>query len=245
MKNVALLAWLFMPSILFADLPCSIEGKERALLTESFATKTVEEIFESIYRTNYWHGWESISGQGSNLSKTQSIRKQLPQLCKDLHITTMIDAPCGDFNWMKSVIDDLGLELYIGFDIVKELIYENQQKYGISQRLFRHANLINDPLPKVDLIFSRDCLAHLSYKNAGAVLRNFKASGSTYLLTSHHVNTQENRDIVDGNHYPINLMCAPFNFPEPMLIIAETDAEMATAHQGKSLALWSLDAIDI
>jgi len=230
---------------LIADLPKSIEGAERTDLCMSFKAKEVEEIFTDIYRTNFWHGWESISGQGSNISKTRYIRAVLPNVLKNLNIKTMLDAPCGDFNWMRVLIDELDLELYIGLDIVKDVIHKNQQTHGTSRRVFMFANLVDTPVPKVDLIFSRDCLAHLSYKNARSVLERFKQSGSTYLLTSHHINTQQNRNIVNGDHYPIKLIIAPFNFPEPLAIIEEKDSEMASAHQGKCLALWRLEDIDV
>lgn len=244
MKKFAL-ALFFFSIPLIARVQKSIEGEARLALEHAFKSKEVEEIFTDIYRTNFWHGWESISGQGSNISKTRYIRAALPDLLKKLHIKTMLDAPCGDFNWMRVVIDEFDLELYLGLDIVKELIHENQQKYGTTRRVFMYANLIDTPVPKVDLIFSRDCLAHLSYENARSVLKRCKQSGSTYLLTSHHVNTNKNCNITNGDHYPIKLTIAPFNFPDPLLIIEEKDSEMASAHQGKCLALWRLEDIDV
>ena len=242
-KHVLLVLFFSIP--LFAQIPKSIEGEARLELGLTFKNKETEEVFTDIYRTNYWRGWESISGQGSNISTTQYIRNALPDLLKTLNIKTMLDAPCGDFNWMRAVIDEFDLEMYLGLDIVKPLIHETQQKYGTSKRIFMYANLIDTPVPKVDLIFSRDCLAHLSYKDARSVLTHFKDSGSTYLLTSHHVHTNENLNKLNGRHYPIRMTIAPFNFPEPLAIIQEKDAEMASAHQGKCLALWRLDDIDL
>ncbi len=244
MKRYTLVLLLFSIPLI-AKIPKSIEGEARLELGLTFKNKETEEVFTDIYRTNYWRGWESISGQGSNISTTKYIRTALPEILKTLNIKTMLDAPCGDFNWMQRVLDDVDLELYIGLDIVKALIHETQQKYGTNRRVFMYANLIDTPVPKVDLIFSRDCLAHLSYKSARSALKHFKESGSTYLLTSHHVNTHENCDRLNGRHYPIRLTIAPFNFPDPIAIIEEKDAEMASAHQGKCLALWRLEDIDV
>jgi len=239
-------ALMLLGSCLFVDaLQQSVEGEERRALEHSFRQKDAETVFTDIYRTNYWHGWESISGQGSNVSKTKCIRDALPRLVKDLRIKTMLDAPCGDFNWMSVIVDELDLDLYLGIDIVKGIVKDLQQRYGSARRVFIHANLIDAPIPNVDLIFSRDCLAHLSYTDAIAVIRNFKESGSKYLLTSHHLNTNANWNIVSGDHYPIKLTVAPFNFPEPLLVIEEKDAELASSHQGKCLALWCLDDVDI
>ena len=241
MKKQCCLLLLFLQCIVLA----SIEGEARKQLEESFKHKTAEEIFTDIYNTNYWHGWESRSGQGSNLSTTKTIRAALPDIVHHFGIKTMVDAPCGDFNWMKSIINELSLDLYVGIDIVKPVIEQCQRTYGSSSIVFKRADLITTPLERYDLIFSRDCLAHMSYQNAMKVVKNFKSSGSTYLLTSHHIHTKKNRLITNGDHYPINLMLSPFHFPKPLFVVVERDAEVASAHQGKCLALWRLSDISI
>ena len=48
-----------------------------------------------------------------------------PGLLRDYNITTVIDVPCGDFHWMSRV--NLEGRKYIGGDIVKELIEDNQK----------------------------------------------------------------------------------------------------------------------
>lgn len=59
--------------------------------------------FTSIYRNNGWGSLESRSGAGSTLASTANIRRELPGLVERLNIRTLLDAPCGDFNWMKEV----------------------------------------------------------------------------------------------------------------------------------------------
>lgn len=61
----------------------------------------------------------------------------------------MLDAPCGDFNWMRFV--DLGKTHYIGCDIVPEVIETNGMRYA--DREFHALDLAAEPLPNVDLIF--------------------------------------------------------------------------------------------
>ena len=110
---------------------------------------------------------ESASGRGSDLDNTETIRAALPALIREWGIRTMIDAPCGDFHWMSRL--DLGLERYIGVDIVAELIELNRQKYRIEAvREFRVMDLVRDRLPAADLILCRDCLVHLSLPEACA-----------------------------------------------------------------------------
>lgn len=245
MKRITAVFLLSVVHIANSDCVSSIEGAARAQLEESFKTKSAEEVFTAIYETNYWCGWESRSGQGSNISTTIGVRSALIDIVQRYHIKTLLDAPCGDFNWMKAVIDSLGLELYLGVDIVKSVVKECQQKYGSPRVLFMYADLITTPLPKMDLIFSRDCLAHMSYADAMQTLANFKASGSAYLLTSHHLATSANTAIVTGNYYSINLTLPPFNFPAPLLIILEKGVEPASAHQGKALALWRFEDLPL
>lgn len=72
---------------------------------------------------------------------------------------------------------------YTGADIVPDLIERNRQ-FETEKIRFKQLNLIQGRLPKVDLIFGRDCLVHLSYQDALTALRNICNSGSTYLLTT-------------------------------------------------------------
>lgn len=50
---------------------------------------------------------------------------------------------------------------YIGADIVDELIAENHKRFANDARCFVKVDLTAAPLPLADLIFCRDCLAHL------------------------------------------------------------------------------------
>ena len=91
--------------------------------------KSTEDVFTEIYRSNGWGGKDSISGMGSDAHQTRIITSKLQSLLIDLNISTMLDIPCGDFHWMKSV--DLNSIDYTGADIVKELIHktgENTQE---------------------------------------------------------------------------------------------------------------------
>lgn len=216
-----------------------VRADQRQETEKSFKDQTPECIFSTIYNTNYWMGSESLSGQGSSLSTTRTVRQILAEVLRTLDVKIILDAPCGDFNWMKEV-DASCLDLYLGADIVPDMIKVNQQRYGSSKRVFFHADIITDPLPKADLIFCRDCLQHLSLEQAQQVINNFKASGATWLLMSTHKNGTKNVNIQTGRYYPINMMLPPFNFPKPIFIMDEVDVELASRADGKCLALWRL-----
>ncbi|NDV70414.1 class I SAM-dependent methyltransferase [Dysgonomonas sp. 25] len=201
------------------------------------------EIFTNIYESNHWSSEESISGPGSDLVQTQKLIGELSKLLKEMGIKSMLDIPCGDFNWMKYV--NLQGVNYIGADIVPQLIDEVRGKYTADNIRFEVLNLISDALPKTDMLFVRDCLVHLSFENIYKSIRNMKASGAKYLLTTTFTNHTVNFDIPTGEWRALNLQLEPFNFPEPMLVINENSTEINGRFCDKCMALWEIDKIDI
>src|SRR5579871_3535684 len=115
-----------------------------------FAQKTGVEKFTQIYEKNFWKGSESRSGKGSSLANTCNIRRELPSLLSRFGIRSLLDLPCGDFNWMKMV--DLDNIEYLGGDIVESVIRANNHRYRTARRHFAVLGIVHSPLPKVDLI---------------------------------------------------------------------------------------------
>ena len=104
-----------------------------------------KNIFEKIYKTNYWGSSESISGPGSDLNNTLNIRYELPKIILKYKIQKVLDIPCGDFNWMKKILSKLDID-YLGCDIVNELIDKNIKLYSSEKIKFAKLNLIKDKL---------------------------------------------------------------------------------------------------
>jgi len=209
-----------------------------------FQNMSTKEVFTEIYKVNYWKSDESISGVGSESNQTRSIIKDIDRLLSEMKITSLLDIPCGDFNWMKEV--DLSKIDYVGADIVDELIYKNIRKYKHRKNLkFKVLNLISDTLPKTDILILRDCLVHLSNKDIYSAIKNIKSSGSKYLLSTTFIDHQLNIDIVTGDWRPLNLQKHPFNFPSPILIINENCTEANGEYSDKSLALWDINKIEL
>jgi SAM-dependent methyltransferase len=193
------------------------------------------DIFTDIYLNNFWADPESVSGRGSTIARTEVIRHTLPTLLESVGARSLLDAACGDFNWMRHV-DLSGIE-YVGADIVPELVSQNRRTYEAQGRTFVLLDITNDPLPEVDVILCRDCLIHLSSRCVRAAIANFKRSKSKFLLATTHVSVTKNTDIRSGDRRPVNLELPPFNFPPPLRLITE-DEEM-----GKHLGLWNLAAL--
>jgi hypothetical protein len=198
----------------------------------AFSLLPVEKRFQRIYRRNEWESSESISGPGSELGATEALRAALASLILDRGIRSILDAPCGDFHWMKHVISEVDVD-YVGLDIVRDLIEQNSHDYDSPRVKFDHGNIITDKLPKADLIVCRDCFIHLSFEDTAAAVANFKRSGSTFLLTNSYPWVERNGDIPTGRYRFINLILPPYNFPPPMQKIEESDP-------GKEMWLWEL-----
>ncbi len=196
------------------------------------------EVFRKIFDTNYWKGEQSVSGTGSDPTQTDVIRTEVPALLTRIGARSMLDAPCGDFAWLRDV--DLPVERYIGADIVPPLVDRLRAGFATAQRSFIVADLVQDTLPAVDLILCRDCLVHLPYVDITRAVENFRASGATWLLTTTFPGRSANRDIRVGRWRPLDLQAAPFHWPVPDDVILEKCTESDGRYPDKSLALWRI-----
>lgn len=160
---------------------------------------------------------------------------QLPPLLQDLQATSLLDAACGDFNWMRHT-DLRGIQ-YFGVDVVRALIARNRQLFADERRKFAVSDITRDRLPVTDAILCRDCFIHLSFRNIAAALSNFKKTGATHLLCTTHNTIIANTDCTDGSWRNLNLRLPPFNFPPPVRLIVE-DEEL-----GKCLGVWRLEEL--
>jgi SAM-dependent methyltransferase len=201
-----------------------------------FKGKPVDEVFLKIYQENHWRDPESLSGTGSNERSTAEVIRIVNQVLGKYNIKTILDIPCGDFNWMKKV-KLAGID-YIGGDIIDSLIERNDKNFSNASVSFRKINLLESTLPSVDLIFIRDCLVHFSYTDIHKALVNIRKSGCTYLLTTTFPD-HKNYNIVTGDWRPINLELSPFNLPAPLAVFKEHCQE-DKRYEDKSLALWRI-----
>lgn len=192
--------------------------------------------FDEIYNDNLWASQESKSGSGSELGNTIKLRKELPFVFAKYNIKSMLDIPCGDFNWMKEV--DLSNIDYTGADIVPTLIDINKEKYPDFK--FEVMDVTTTELPKVDLVFVRDCLGHLSDTNVLKAIENIKASGSKYLLTTSFTKWNFNSDIENGGWRCINLLIQPFSL-KPQYLINEDCKEGYPYYNDKCMILFDLN----
>lgn len=205
--------------------------------------------FVRIYEENGWENEESRSGHGSTLEQTKHIRAALPSILTELKISTLLDLPCGDFNWMQH-IDFTAINVkYIGGDMVQDMIAQNRQKYGNGTNIsFETVDVLKDAqqLPTADAIFCRDLLCHLRLPDAIHAVRNMCKSGVKYLITTTFTDRLTNaEELLLDMWRPLNMLKPPFNFPTPLAVIDEkcTEDIFGLDFSDKCLGVWRISDI--
>lgn len=105
---------------------------------------------------------ETPNGGGSNLNQAKDILEHLPKIFKKFKIKSMIDAPCGDWNWMQT-LDLKGIQYY-GYDVMPEYIEDNIERFASDTVSFKEMDIVEEKIsPAVDLILCRDFLMHIKW----------------------------------------------------------------------------------
>jgi len=211
--------------------------------------KSIEDRFGWIHRNNYWGSdklttsstYESHSGSGSTIEYTENLRRQLPKIMIDFNVKSVVDAPCGDFNWMKVLLPTLNVN-YIGAEIVPDLVNSLNMKYKTESIQFINLNIISDSLPNADILICRDCLFHFSFEDIKGFLKNFTNSKISYLLITNQTTNFnfQNIDIQTGSYRSLDLFLPPFKFPTNPLARIE---ESTLLGQEKEMCLFSKEQI--
>jgi SAM-dependent methyltransferase len=158
------------------------------LLSLDMESLSTREVFSKIYREGLWG--KSVdpeqpyfSGSGSHTDVITSVYvKAISDFLKDFNEKPdVLDLGCGDFN-VGSRIRGL-CRSYIACDIVTELVEFNRKKFSTLNVDFRALDLVEDPLPKADIVFIRQVLQHLSNVQIKRFLPKLPGSFSWIVLT--------------------------------------------------------------
>lgn len=160
---------------------------------------------------------ETYSGPGSLLENTDLLIENLNKFIREFNIKSIIDAPCGDFNYMSKVnLDNIN---YLGLDVSKNAINRCNAKNQKSNISVRVSDATNESLPYADLILIKDLFLHLSFEHIKKILDNVKSSGCKYFATSRYSHGNEiNKDKSSSlTARSIEITTEPFNFNYPII----------------------------
>jgi hypothetical protein len=187
----------------------------------------------------------SLSGPGSNAEETVGLRAVLPILLSRLRVRSILDVPCGDFNYMREV---LGADAtphgitYHGMDIVSALVQQLEATFGTTTEVrggarqhakkhrisFSHFDLGSMYLWPSDLVIVRDILFHFTAARANDVLRRVGESGCRFALITEFPradNRLQARKYHAGRGFSSyaswNLEQTPFGLPTPIVSIGQ------------------------
>jgi hypothetical protein len=206
------------------------QAKAKRLVENSPGTmKKTMQAFVQVYETRVWG---KGSGGGSAPSIASHTICMLTQLIDMLHITLIIDSPCGDQQWAPILRMMNPTVKYIGVDIVPAVIARNIDLFttagktefmlfdllepSLYQKIKTHSSLWTDT--DVVLILMRHTLEHNLVPDAHAILNNVKESGAHYFVGT-NMPTVCKQGVVPhtGGYAPINYQMEPFSLPHPIL----------------------------
>ena len=184
-----------------------------------------KKIFTTIYKSKHWvqnssllpKEFISASGHGSNINTKQhnELTFNFLELIKNYKINSILDMPCGDFLWIKNIIQNNKVD-YLGVDIVDELIDNNKKLYQNENINFEISDIVDfKTSKKFDLVLIRDLFIHIKNIDITKILYNLKLMNIKYVALNSYMN-EKNIDVIIGQHRKINLLIEPFNLKEPI-----------------------------
>lgn len=197
------------------------------------------DVFDSIYRSNFWGSGESRSGVGSEVDFSMAYLARLRALVSERKLGRLFDAPCGDLNWSIGLACDPNVA-YAGGDISASLIADLREAHPeVDLSIF---DICSDPFPPADVWHCRDCLFHLPFADIRRAFENFARSSIPYaLLTTHRARwLHRNLDVPLGGFRFLDL-------ERPPIGLAPAEAYLPDYRKGSDfpryVGLWSRAAI--
>jgi hypothetical protein len=108
---------------------------------------------------------------------------------------------------------------YTGIDIVPSMIKDLVREFAAENRInFLEMDILNDIIPRGDLLIVRDFLFHLSYADINRFFVGLKRSTFKYILiTTHKPDSFRNKDIKTGAYRRLDIFESPFVVPGNVL----------------------------
>jgi hypothetical protein len=252
MRSENFLKSLALATVICAGLYYILRNKNEVHVAELNASIGIlgpdgkqKEAWETIYKPRKLED-DSIgggSGYGSSVAYTKNCRDILYSFIKKYNIKSLLDSPCGSFNWMQLSMRNITAEIpdfqYQGVDVVEPLINKLQVKFASLQPniKFNLLDITQQPLPDgYDVIFSRDAMMHLPLIKTIQFLENIARTKSKYFLTQSFIDRKEpNKNVPIAGYFYVDLTKEPFNVREYIERYREKDWE------DKQLVLYDIE----
>jgi SAM-dependent methyltransferase len=213
-----------------------------ALETENAANRAQRfaRTFQKVVKRDGATNRSIASGGGSTREYTLATRSHLHTVVTAFGVRSILDIPCGDFQWMPIFLDAHPEIRYFGADIVRALIAEHTSRFSDRpQWAFGVADMVRDfPAGEFDLVHMRDALQHLSPGDAVSVITSLRIqSRFRYWMVTDYEGVTHNRESRIRNkgwdfQYH-NLRLPPYSLPPPLMRFNESA-------DGKTLALYRI-----
>lgn len=178
-----------------------------------------------------WNPWYSQNQNGGASSRegTENLRTQILALFEQHKIKSIFDSGCNDCGWMFLVAPYIQ---YQGGDISVNMVNFVKDRHP-DLHVVLH-DITTDPIPSVDLLFSRDVAIHLNNQDKKKLWSNWFSSGVPWILITHNVDCERNQDFEYGvSEFPCanaNWEIEPWSFPVPVTYLHDSNSN--------SMALW-------
>jgi len=173
-----------------AYLRRNIRALRAYLITRSYKSKSLQYIFEDIYKQGRWGKSEDgrfNSGSGSTQQAVEPYSKLIREYILRHGIKKVVDLGCGDFRAGKGIIQDMDID-YTGVDVVRPLIAELNDTYAFASVRFCCLNIVEDDLPTGDLYLIRQVFQHLSNDQINCVLdKIFQKKPLPHVIITEHL----------------------------------------------------------
>lgn len=178
------------------------------------------DVFDNIYRSNFWASGESRSGVGSEVNFSKAYLGRLRAVIRKCGLKRVFDAPCGDLNWSIDLAREADIA-YVGGDISPSLITDLRRRHPeVDLRIF---DICIETFPEADVWHCRDCLFHLPFADIRRAFENFARSSIPYaLLTTHRARLlHRNLDVSLGGFRFLDLERPPICLPRADLYLSD------------------------
>lgn len=215
-----------LQKILPGSLVYMLRKNRQKAVWKKYETLSTKDVFTKIYSENVWgkdnnNPGSFFSGGGSHDPAQigpyiTAVKKFIATLGRRPDV---MDIGCGDFNIGSQIRP--ACNRYIACDIVDGLVAQNKIKFKDAEVDFRVFDVTNEQCEKVDIIFIRQVLQHLSNEDIKKGLANIIPNCTYLVLTEHCPGKKDFKINVDKPTGPdiravlgsgIDITAPPFNY---------------------------------